>query len=408
MNAPNSHSPTCPAFASPDEALRALCARLQPVEVETVALEDAVGRVLAEAVVADRDSPPCDVSAMDGYALRRADLTRPAVPVAGEIAIGAPPLVLPPGQALRIVTGAPVPEAAELVVPREEVDEQPDRIVIHAVPEARAAGLHIRRRGENLRCGQAVVASGQIVSPAMVSALASFGVARPRVYRAVRVAIITTGNEVVALDASPAPWQIRNANGPGLAALLAGRPWLEVQSPVHVADDREALRSALVGALDTSDAVLLTGGVSAGQYDFVPEVVQSVGSEIVFHKLPVRPGRPMLGAIGPRGQVLLGLPGNPMSVLVTARRFAAVALRCRAGCAPASEQTPVVTLVDADDRTLRLWWYRPVRLIEAGRAALVPTHSSGDVVALARSDGFVEIPPQARGPGPWPYMAWEL
>jgi len=153
--------------------------------------------------------------------------------------------------------------------------------------------------------------------------------------------------------------------------------------------------------------VLLTGGVSAGQYDFVPGVVAALGAKTVFHRLPLRPGGPILGAVGPDGQAILGLPGNPVSVLVTARRLARTVLRHLAGFACASCPVPVVRVTNDDGRTLNLWWYRLVRLTGPGVAELVPAQGSGDVVALARSDGFVEIPPNASGAGPWPYYGWE-
>ncbi|MEW6250788.1 MAG: molybdopterin-binding protein [Planctomycetota bacterium] len=400
-------SATGPRFSAPDEALRALCARLRPVESESVSLGQAVGRILASPVRADRDSPPCDVSAMDGYAVRLVDLEQPALTVAGEAAMGQAPRPLPAGQTLRVFTGAPLPPETEAVIPREQVAEEGERIALHALARSTAAGLYVRRRGENLRAGELALTAGVAITPAIVATLASFGVTQVRVVRKVRVAIINTGSEVVAPEDHPQPWQIRDSNGPGLAALLSGRGWIDAHPPARVGDDVERTRGLLAEALANSDAVLVTGAVSAGQYDFVPDVIKALGGETIFHRLPVRPGRPLLGAVGPQGQAILGLPGNPVSTLVAARRFAWVVLRHLAGMAEPLGSVPVVELGRPDDQVLPLWCFRPVRFVGAGRVELVPTRGSGDVVALGRGDGFIEVPPHLTGAGPWPFYAWE-
>jgi molybdopterin molybdotransferase len=394
------------AFASPDDAVAALCARLQPVSLETVPLAGATGRVLAAAFVADRDSPPCDVSAMDGYAVRLTDLSAGVLEIAGEVAVGREPPALPAGRTLRIVTGAPAPAGADAVLPREEVDEHATRIVLHFPAKPITAGLHIRRRGENLFGGEPLLAAGHLLHAGSASALASFGAAEVAVYRRIRVGILNTGSELVPVDAAATPWQIHDANGPGLRALLSACRWLEVQPPLHATDDFDVIRTRLAGLLDGCDAVLLTGGVSAGQYDFVPDVIKAVGGTTVFHRLPIRPGAPLLGAVGSRGQAIFGLPGNPVSVLVTARRFALPALRTLAGFAEPRPTPPAVAIGTPDAATLRMWWYRLVRLTVAGQAELVPTRGSGDLVSQARADGFVEVPPHTSGPGPWPYYSW--
>lgn len=403
---PEKPSPTF-EFALPSGALDALLTQLKPVGTETIALTNATGRVLAEPIVADRDSPACDVSQMDGYAVRLRDLDQPALEVAGEVMIGQAPPMLPEGKTLRIYTGAPVPDGAEAVIKREDVDEQPERIGLETTPKP-AAGRFIRRRGENLRGGEEVLAAGSLITPAVMSALASFGVARPRVHARVRVGVIVTGSELVSVDGQPDPWQLRDSNGPALSALLSACSWVEVESHVRVVDDFDRLQAALADRLERCDGVLLTGGVSMGDYDHVPAVAASVGARTVFHKLPIRPGKPVLGAVGPKGQAILGLPGNPVSVMVTARRLAAPILRHLGGMIDAVWPAPVVTLSNFDGKTLGLSWSRPVRIIGPGRAELVPGRGSGDMVSTARSDGFVEIPPGASGEGPWPFYRWEL
>lgn len=397
--------PSTTMLQPPSEALAALLDELRAVETEAVELGRAAGRVLAQDVRSDRPSPPCDVSAMDGYAVRLGDLQAGKLLISAEAAIGQAPPAMTPGAAVRIFTGAAVPSDAEAVIKREDVREE--RHAIH-VPSDLAVkpGANIRRCGENLAAGKRAVGRGTPIGAAVAAALATFGIARPRVYRRVRIAVLVTGNELLGADATPSAWQLRDANGPALSAMFGPLLWARLQPPLHVIDDRGMLEVALQGALLRADAVLLTGGVSMGDYDYVPEAIEAVGGRIVFHKLAQRPGKPMLGAVGPRGQAILGLPGNPVSVLATARRLALPALRQRAGLAKPDAPVPTVTLTNPGDKRLGLWWYRPVRLIDAGRAELVQTQGSGDMVATAGSDGFVELPPDAGGEGPWPFYAW--
>lgn len=395
------------ALASPDEALAALCVQLRPVDGERVPLRDSVGRVLAEAIHADRDRPACDLSLMDGYAVRLADLAQRTLEVAGEASIGREPPILPAGKTLRIFTGAPLPPGAEAVIQREHVEEHASSITLHPMAERPAVGLNVRRQGEHIRVGAVVLPDGRVLTPARIAALGSFGIAHPLVRRRVHVGIINTGDELVPIGAQPSRWQTRDASGMALAALLAQCAWLDVREPVRAQDEREVLGRVLADTLAANDAVLLTGGVSAGQYDFVPAAIVAAGGQTVFHRLPIRPGRPLLGAIGPQGQAILGLPGNPASTLVAACRFGLVALRRLAGASELRPRVPVVQVDNPDGKRLPLYWFRLVRLTGAGRAELVPTRGSDDVVALGGSDGFIEMPPDAIGPGPWPFYAWE-
>ncbi len=408
-----------------------------PVGVEVASLSGggARGRVLAADVPADRDSPPLDVSAMDGFAVRVADLGVMAsrgLPVVGECAIGAAPARMPdqPG-VMRIVTGAPVPIGADAVVRVEDTqpvigDERLVRLVASMVP---VAGSAIRRRGENVRAGETVLYAGCLMGGPQIGAAAAFGAREVRVHRRVRVAIITTGDELVAAacaansEAAPETqsipdWQIRDSNGPALAALLRARSWLDVHAPVHAPDDPEALLKAVTHAMATADAVFLTGGVSMGHRDFVPRVLEAAGVRVLFHKLPQRPGKPMLAGVCEGGKVngsargascaVFGLPGNPVSVLVTARRIALPSLMPMAGLGrgEGDEAVPRVRIEKPDSSTLDLWWHRLVRLEGEGAAWVVGGRGSGDVVAAGTSDGFIEVPPGKCGEGPWQFYGW--
>lgn len=389
-------------------ALGSLLACLSPVDGEEIDLFAAGGRVLASPLVADRDSPPCDVSQMDGYAVRAADLGARSLPVKGEAAMGRPPVLLPAASTVRIFTGAPIPRGADTIVPREDVTEQGETINLSpGLTDADELGRFIRRQGENLAAGSTVVDRGSLITPAIMAALSSFGVDRPSVHRRVRVSLLVTGNEVLKAGDRPEPWQIRDANGAGLHGLLSRCPWLNVLEPSYVKDEVSHLREAIARLTSHSDAILTTGGVSMGQYDHVPDVIRSLGGHIVFHKLPIRPGKPVLGAVGPEGQLVMGLPGNPVSTMVTARRLAVPALRRLAGLVPVILPVQMIRLANPDEQSLPLDWFRLVRLTGPGEAELVMSRGSGDLVSMARSDGFVEVPAGMQGEGPWPFHAWE-
>ncbi len=396
----------------PDEALSLLMAQLSPVAAEAVPLDQAPGRVLASPVALDRPSPPTDVSAMDGFALRLSDSAGPT-PIAGDIRIGQPPASLPRDQALRIVTGGAIPEGAELVIPHEWVLERDGAITLReqapegqrATPGPRpglAPGLNIRRQGENGHAGQVVVAPGVEVSASIAGLLATIGCIAPLVHRRVRVGVLTTGDELIDPHdpahpfppPPPPPWRIRDSNRSTLLALLSGKPWLHATALPRAPDEAAPLARAIAAGLDDCDALFVTGGVSMGERDFVPGALAEVGSKILFHRLPQRPGRPILGAIvpGPRAKVVLALPGNPVSVMVTARRFGGAVLACLAGLrSPGLPER--VEVIHPDGAAIKLWWFRLARRVGPGLVDLLSGKGSGDVVSAAGADGFVEYPP---------------
>jgi len=416
--------PSYDLAASPADAVARLIKRVRRVDSERVQLGAAVGRVLAVPIVADRPSPAADVSAMDGFAFSVADLVknRRALPVRGEIRIGVEPPALTMGTAVRTVTGAPMPDGADAVVKVEDVVEHVGQIsVSEQTYSSLKAGLHIRKRAENIAAGEVVAAAGRLVGPALVTAMASFGTVTPFVMRKVRVAIISTGDEVVDPSLVPTDWQLRDGNGPSLRALLTSRPWVEVTSCERVRDDVDAMREAINRAIGLTpcgasndisgacDALLLSGGVSMGHRDFVPRCLVDCGADVLFHKVPQRPGRPLLGAVSAQGQAVLALPGNPLSALVTARRIGIPVLASMAGMT--EPNVARVRLSGNDSDVIPLWWFRLVGINDAGDAELVDGKGSGDVAAAARSEGFVEIPPNgheldARHTGAWPYYPW--
>lgn len=392
---------------SPDDAVERLVARLTPVGVETVALDRALGRVLGEPVVADRASPPIDVSAMDGFAVAIGDVARETLPVRGEALVGRSPARVVPGSAMRIVTGAPIPAGADLVIRREDVEDRGEEITI-LEGSSHAPGDHIRRAGENIGEGDVAVGAGRIISPPVAGTLASFGRTEVSVFRRVRVGVIVTGDEVVDAADAPTAFQVRDSHAPTLRAMLGNVPWIDLVAVGRVGDDPEALLQTAFTLLPRVDALFFTAGVSVGPRDLVPGVLVSLDVETLFRGVAQRPGRPTLGAIGPQGQLVMGLPGNPLSVFVAARRIGVPALAHLAGLGDDALLPTLVRIDEADDATLSVYWHRPVRLGPNGTATLAHVTSSGDFAGAAPTDGFVQVGPNARAEGLVSFYPWSV
>ena len=436
---PDATTPEMKPPNSPREAIDAARAQVQVVATEIIPLAQCNGRVLAQAIHADRDSPALDVSAMDGFAVRMADL----IVMAGEngLPMGAPEKIneaivgggaanvreesagmseamighaqiqMRAGHAVRIVTGAPIPIGADVVVRYEDVVVNNGGVRLMIEASAIKAGANIRRRGENAKCGDEIARAGVVIGAATIGAMASFGVAQ-----VVRVALVTTGDELVGAQDQPQPWQVRDSNGPVLESLLGAHAWIEIVSRTHARDDADSLADTLTRAMDIADAVMLTGGVSMGHKDFVPQVAARLGARTIFHKLPQRPGRPMfaaarpaVGAIAPR--LILGLPGNPVSVMVTARRLGLEMLGALAGISTHYFAAHTRGVANADNATLPMWWYRlvgeSVNADGVNELHLLSGKGSGDIAAAASSVGFVEVAPGQHTVNAHNFYAWK-
>jgi molybdopterin molybdotransferase len=394
-----------------DDAIRIVADRISVVASDW--LPPTVGRVLAAFITADRDSPAADVSAMDGYAVRLDDVYKyDRVPVSGEVQPGTAPVDLEPGTALRIFTGGVVPRGADAVVKREDTVESPTEVSWTDAARRLPPGANIRRQGENGRVGDSILPSGIPLTAASIAAAVNFGASRVNVFGRLKCSVIVTGNELLDVAAKPQPWQIRDSNGPTVAAMLAAHAWLQCVHQMRCGDEREQLQSKLAQAIADSDAVILTGGVSKGDYDHVPDVIMALGGEILFHRLPIRPGQPVLAAVAPGGKLILGLPGNPVSTACCMQRIGMPLLRRMAGHRQWRAQPMHVVVENADAKTLPLVWMRLVRSegydgdSGTNRVAYIASKGSGDVVALGASDGFIEIPPGSSGAGPWPFYPW--
>lgn len=319
----------------PDEALRLVLGAVRALPPAEVPLARAGGLTLGQDVRAAADMPAFDNSAMDGWALRAADARAGSLPLAGAVMAGEPGGTLPAGAAARVMTGAPLPAGADCVVPKEQGREAGGRLVLEAVPEP---GQHVRPRGEDARAGEVLLEAGRALGPFEVAVLAAQGLTAARVVPAPRVAIVTSGDELRSPGEELGPGQVRDCSTPALAEAL--RLWGAVPVPVGAArDDQSELERLLKTAASAADAVLVTGGVSVGDRDLTRPALAALGAREVFWRTAVKPGKPLLFALWD-GKPVWGLPGNPLSSLVTAEVFVRPALDVLAGRRPSPRPFP--------------------------------------------------------------------
>ncbi|HYY58548.1 MAG TPA: gephyrin-like molybdotransferase Glp [Pyrinomonadaceae bacterium] len=384
---------------SVQEALRIVEEQTPRLPVETVGLEDAVGRVLAEDVVADSDLPPFNRAQMDGYAVRAVDVAGAPVTlrVVGESAAGRGwHRTMGEGEAIRIMTGAPVPSGADSVqkveVTRESEEDGGTRLVL--IEEATQPGQFIVERASEIHLGETVLRAGDAINAARMAALASFGYAKVAVGGRPRVAVLATGTELVEVSEKPGIDQIRDSNSYSLGAYAEAAGARVLRLPL-AGDDPQLLERAILEAATRADALVLSGGVSMGVYDFTKAALRAVGAEIFFERVALRPGKPTVFAR--LGQTLVfGLPGNPVSVSVTFNLFARTALRAMQGAREArmTEERAVLarTVKGAGERES----YLPARLLtdERGRLLAEPLKwgGSSDFVAFAEATALIIVP----------------
>jgi molybdopterin molybdotransferase len=381
------------------EAVRIVVEKTVALAPEHVPLEEALGRVLAEDVFADTDLPPFDRAQMDGYALRSEDLSEtPArLRVVGEAAAGRGWRgEVKRGEAVRIMTGAPMPAGADGVQQVELTRETEDGEFV-VVERATEPGQFYVPRGSEIRERERVLRAGEEINAARMAVLASFGCADVAVARRPRVAVLATGTELVTVAEKPGEDQIRDSNTYSLAAYarLAGA---EVERLPFAGDDPELLRREIEEAASRSDALVLSGGVSMGRYDFTKDALRALGAEIFFERVALRPGKPTVFARLPNDPqtLVFGLPGNPVSVSVTFNLFARAALRAmQRALSPALEEETAV-LARATRGSHERTSYLPAALStdDAGRLLAEPLKwgGSSDFVAFARATALVVVP----------------
>ena len=375
--------------------VRGVCA---PGRVEKSPLSDALGRVVAEDVASDVDWPPFDTSAMDGYAVRVAEATNgnALTERAGLVAAGdLPPSALVPGEAVRVMTGAPLPPGTEAVVPVEDAVREAGRVTAKSAPRP---GEHIRRRAESIRAGSRLVEHGLRLGPTEIALAALAGADPVAVYARPRVTVAVTGNELVETSAKPGPGQLRDSNGPMLAALCRSRG-ATAAARSAVADEGAAVRRLFADAGREEDLLITSGGVSAGDLDLLPAAAERAGFDLLFHGVAMRPGKPV--AFARRGRALwLGLPGNPVSSSVAFHLFGAAALDALQGVArPAPRFVTARLTRDVSLRGSRET-YRDATLEDFGgelRVSALETLGSHDLAAHALANALLRVPAESGG-----------
>lgn len=384
-----------------DAALDLVLQTVAPLPAVRTSLTDALGLVLAEDVRSEVDSPPFDKSLMDGFAVRAEDVSTGAATlrVVETITAGSTPTrQIGPGEAAQIMTGAPLPAGADAVVKVEDCELSRDDVRIATKPVA--PGLSIIRRATNLQRGDLVLSRGVKLQATQIGALAEIGRALVAVHRRPHVAVLATGDELVPIDQAPGPGQIRNSNEAMLTAQIQAAGSTPI--PLGIARDvRDELRPKIQEGLER-DVLVLSGGVSAGTLDLVPSELATAGVRQVFHKVELKPGKPIWFGEFSRGQhrcCVFGLPGNPVSSLVCFELFVRAALRRLQGDQPARPPVILARLRHEHRQQADRPTFHPANLIwrpEGPEITLVKWHGSSDVQATVNANAMAFVTGEAR------------
>ena len=377
------------------EAETIILRRMQPLEARKRPLAEVIDLILREDIHAERDQPPFDRVTMDGIAVRYEDWVKGLrhYRIMGTQGAGSPPLMLAqPGECVEIMTGAMLPQGADTVIPVERLTSVQQAVEVeHSTIVSERQFVH--PRGSDRLSGSLLMSSGQRLGPAEMAVLASAGRELIRVTEPPRVAVVSTGDELVDVGEKIAPYQIRSSNDRAIEASLVRHCRASV-TRVSLKDDPGKLFDAIKKLHESNDVLILSGGVSMGQYDFVPGVLQKLGVEPVFHRIEQRPGRPMWFGVSSDSKPVFALPGNPVSTLVCLARYVIPALLHAMGLETHAAET--VKLAEEVRFSADLVYFLPVTLswdeTGSGLAKPCPTNTSGDFVSLAGTQGFVELP----------------
>lgn len=383
------------------EAIDLVKAHVTPLPSESVPLTESVGRFLAGDVAADSDLPPFDRSQMDGYAVRAADVAQTPVSlkIVGESAAGRGwREEMHAGEAVRIMTGAPVPKGADSVQQVESTREISDGNEVE-IFEPVTLGRSIVHRGDEVKQGDVILRAGERINSSAVAVLASFGYARVEVSKRPRVSILATGSELVSVAEQPGADQIRDSNNYTLGA-YARESGGEVELLPLAGDDTALLKRQINEAASRSDVVITSGGVSVGVYDFTKTALRELGAEIFFERVRLRPGKPTVFARLPDGPLFFGLPGNPVSVAVTFNLFARSAILSMQGATDTGLQTSAAVLARTVKGAMERESYLPATLKTDENARLMAEPlkwgGSSDFVAFARATALIVVPQDVR------------
>ncbi len=386
------------------EALDLLLEHAPRLDTETYRIENAGGRVLRQDIRADRAFPPFDRVMMDGYSLRAAELdVVKKFRITGSAPAGKPRgfLSAEAGSCVEVMTGAPVPEGADCIVPVECTAQEGDGFITVAADFEAQPGRFIHPTGSDAPENTILLRAGIWLGSREIGIAASCGATMLSVSRQPRITLIPTGDELVTVDASPEPHQIRQSNGHAMRCALQAAGYSSVLADT-MADDAEA--NELRVHLESSDWLILTGAISKGARDFIPAMLEKLGCRKLFHGVAQRPGKPAGCWQGPDGQMIVALPGNPVSALTGLHAFVLPALAIATGLPLPKPRlmVPAAPFSALPDMTLHL----PVSLDDAGRAHAAPTGNSGDFIGLLKSDGFVTLPPRGAIQAAYTFTPW--
>jgi molybdopterin molybdotransferase len=384
------------------EALALVLDHVTPSDEETISLDAALGRVLAQTVTADRDQPAFHRVTMDGVAVSSSHWQRDVrrFRSIGIQAAGSTPIAVGSGEeCVEVMTGTALPEGTDTIVPVERISREGDDVLIDPEYPARV-GQFIHRRGSDHPTGSTLLQPGMLIGPPEVAVLSTVGAIEVRVNRRPSVAVVSTGNELVTTNATPQPFEIRSSNDRAIEASLQRRG-IHAITRALLPDDPTILCNEIAALHDSHDVVILSGGVSMGKYDYVPRVLEELNAEVIFHKVRQRPGLPMWFGKSAAGKPIFALPGNPVSTLVCLVRYVIPALRATMGQLELTEER--VQLETSVEFEPNLAYLLPVMLVHDSMGQCLarpqPTNTSGDLAGLAGTDGFIELP---RGPQIYP------
>ena len=377
------------------DAERLILERMSPFGSRTLPLADAVDAVLAETIYAERDQPPFDRVTMDGIAIAYRDWQtgRRTFEVIGTQGAGAPALkIADTGQCVEIMTGAMLPDNADSVIPVERITRTAAQAQVGDSAQV-SQGQFVHPRGSDSKAGSPLLRPGTRIGPPEIAVLASAGCAQLRAAALPLVAVISTGNELVDVDEPLAAYQIRSSNDRAIEASLTRHNVARVTRS-RLTDERDKMLEVIRELHHHSDVLILSGGVSMGQYDFVPSVLEELSVNLVFHRVEQRPGRPMWFGLSRDAKPVFALPGNPVAAMICLHRYVLPALQQALGLEPANAER--VTLATDVEFAADLTYFLPVVVswTDAGIAIAEPrpTNTSGDFVTLAGTDGFVQLP----------------
>lgn len=375
------------------EARETILSAVPTLAVETAALGDASGRVLREVVRAERDQPPFDRVMMDGIAIAFADFDsgRRQFPIQATQSAGDGALELQPEQCIEIMTGASLPRHADCIVPVERISVA-DGVATIASDYSAEQHQFIHARASDHAAGTELLTPGKTISALDIAIVASCGMTTVKVSQRPTIRVISTGNELVPAGKPIAPHQVRLSNGPAIQAMLTAHGFPDCTHD-HLVDEPALMRARIAEHLESADVLILSGGVSMGKADYVPAVLADLGVKVLFHKVSQRPGKPMWFGVGPDGQTVFALPGNPVSALVCCRHYVVPAL---AAASSITAEPPEFASLAVDIHfTPDLTCFQPVRLLSSAAGQLlampVKTNTSGDFAALSATDGYVEL-----------------